>query len=58
MINKTIMKLMGVVVMLFAFAQVSNAMEFKVKQCTDTGETIFWLTVQLNLATMPVFNSS
>ena len=33
------MKLMGVVVMLFAFAQASNAMEFKARQYTDTGET-------------------
>ena len=31
MINKTIMKLMGVVVMLFAFAQASNAMTFTVE---------------------------
>ena len=33
------MKLMGVVVMLFAFAQASNAMEFKVKVYSDTGDT-------------------
>ena len=31
MINKTIMKLMGVVVMLFAFAQASNAMTIEVR---------------------------
>ena len=39
MINKTIMKLMGVVVMVFAFMHSANAMEFEVRQYTNTGET-------------------
>ena len=39
MINKTIMKLMGVVVMVFTFMHSANAMEFKVMQYTDTGDT-------------------
>ena len=39
MINKTMMKMLGVSVMLFAFMQAANAMSFYVMQYTDTGES-------------------